>query len=59
MEVTEGNTELPSKSLLIKGYDVSGYVKSNGLPVKDVILLLYPHENVSFNNFNYRTVRYE
>lgn len=47
VEVTEGNTELPPKSLLIKGYDVSGYVKSNGVPVKDVILVLYPHENVS------------
>lgn len=47
VEVTEGNTELPPKSLLVKGYDVSGYVKSNGVPIKDVILLLYPAPNVS------------
>lgn len=36
MDVKEGNTELPRKSLIIKGYDVVGFVKVGGEPVKNV-----------------------
>lgn len=38
--MAEGNTELPPKSLIIKGYDVSGFVKADGEPVKDVHVVI-------------------
>lgn len=44
--VTEGNTDLPPKSLLVQGYDVVGAVKSEGEPVRDTLVLLYQKGNV-------------
>lgn len=40
VNVAQGNTELPSGSLVVNGYDVTGFVKSEGEPVKDVTVLL-------------------
>lgn len=40
VNVAEGNTELPPQSLVIKGYDVSGFVKADGEPVKDVHIII-------------------
>lgn len=41
VNVQEGNTELPDKSLVIFGYDVKGRVTSDSEPMKDVSFLLY------------------
>lgn len=40
VNVAEGNTELPPRSLIIKGYDVTGFVKADGEPVKDVHIII-------------------
>lgn len=45
--VTEGNTELPLNSLVIGGFDVTGFIKSNEDPVADINVLLYKHADVS------------
>nr|XP_022914700.1 nodal modulator 1 [Onthophagus taurus] len=45
--VAEGNTELPAKSLIIAGYDVSGYVKSYGENIKGATLILYSEKNMN------------
>ncbi|KRT79932.1 hypothetical protein AMK59_6753 [Oryctes borbonicus] len=39
--VTEGNTDLPPKSLIVAGYDVRGIVKSDGDLIKGAILILH------------------
>lgn len=39
--VTEGNTDLPSKSLMIGGFDVTGVVKSGKDPVEGASLILF------------------
>ncbi|KAJ3639563.1 hypothetical protein Zmor_002915 [Zophobas morio] len=39
--VAEGNTELPAKSLIIQGYDVTGVVKDEGEPIKDATIVLF------------------
>lgn len=44
--VTEGNTDLGSNSLVIKGYDVNGYVKSSNEYVKDVVFILSKQKDV-------------
>lgn len=39
VQVAEGNTELPTGSLLIEGYDVTGMIKSDGeLTNIDIVL---------------------
>ncbi|KAG5882400.1 hypothetical protein JTB14_008975 [Gonioctena quinquepunctata] len=45
VKVAESNTELPKNSLVIKGYDVSGTVKSGEDPVKGASILLFSDEN--------------
>lgn len=40
VNVAEGNTELPSQSLVVRGYDVTGFVKADGEPVKDVHVVI-------------------
>ncbi|GJQ67388.1 hypothetical protein Trydic_g5084 [Trypoxylus dichotomus] len=39
--VTEGNTDLPAKSLVVAGYNVRGVVKSDGDLIKGAILMLH------------------
>lgn len=46
--VTEGNTELGSKKLIVQGYSVSGFVKDEGEPIKDSIIVLYAKDKVMF-----------
>lgn len=46
--VTEGNTDLPTKSLIVQGYDVNGIIKSEGEPIRDTIVLLFHNGNVIF-----------
>ena len=45
--VAEGNTELPAKSLIIQGYDVTGVVKDEGEPIKDATIVLFAEKPVS------------
>lgn len=46
VEVAEANTELPTGSLVISGYDVSGFVRSEGQPVSKATLVLIRHASV-------------
>lgn len=46
VNVAEGNTELPPRSLIIKGYDVTGFVKADGEPVKDVHIIISTVSNI-------------
>lgn len=51
ISLTEGNAELPSESLVVSGYDVSGVVTSKGEPVEDVTVLLYGKKDVRAQHF--------
>ncbi|XP_017778651.1 PREDICTED: nodal modulator 1 [Nicrophorus vespilloides] len=39
--VTEGNTELPQKSLIVAGYDLTGSIKSEDVPIVGAHIALY------------------
>lgn len=39
--VREGNTELPSNSLIVFGYDVTGKVTSKSEPVSGVSIIIF------------------
>ncbi|KAK9890285.1 hypothetical protein WA026_010388 [Henosepilachna vigintioctopunctata] len=41
LTVTEGNTDLPPKSLIVHGYSISGFAKSEGVPVSNATILLF------------------
>lgn len=45
--VATGNTEIPSGSLVVSGFDVEGAVFSDGQPFVNVGFLLYAAKNVS------------
>lgn len=47
VDVAEGNTELPPHSLIVKGYDISGFIKADGDPVSDVYVVLSTLNEVS------------
>lgn len=47
VQVAEGNTELPTGTLVVAGYDVTGSIKSKGQPVSSIDLILFQTEGVS------------
>ncbi|XP_018334048.1 nodal modulator 1 [Agrilus planipennis] len=46
VEVSEGNTEIPRNSLVIGGYNVKGFIKSEEMPVKGITVVLCQDENI-------------
>lgn len=50
VRVTEGNTELPAGSLIVHGYGISGFAKSEGEAVTNTTILLFSEKEPVENN---------